>query len=115
LYCSDTNQFASLRLLAWTGAVGKTSLKIVEALALATGRSLLGQDVPKRFGCSTSKTYMTELRRRVSAAMIYYNIKLSGGIAENSFQRRQDRFDPTATLISARTKALLEAAGSVTD
>jgi RecA-family ATPase len=33
-----------------SGAVGKTSLKIVEALALATGRNLLGHDVPKRSG-----------------------------------------------------------------
>jgi RecA-family ATPase len=31
-----------------SGAVGKTSLKIVEALALAIGRALLGQDLPKR-------------------------------------------------------------------
>jgi AAA domain len=60
-----------------SGAVGKTSLKIVEALALATGRPLLGVDVPKR-----SKVWlfnleddMTEIRRRVSAAMIHYNIK----------------------------------------
>ena len=30
-----------------SGAVGKTSLKIVEALALATGRPLLGVEVPK--------------------------------------------------------------------
>ena len=30
-----------------SGAVGKTSLKIVEGLALATGRPLLGVDVPK--------------------------------------------------------------------
>src|SRR6266436_6703213 len=30
-----------------SGAVGKTSLKIVEALALATGRQLLGVEVPK--------------------------------------------------------------------
>jgi hypothetical protein len=60
-----------------SGAVGKTSLKIVEALALATGRPLLGVDVPKR-----SKVWLfnleddlLEIRRRVSAAMIHYNIK----------------------------------------
>jgi hypothetical protein len=60
-----------------SGAVGKTSLKIVEALALATGRSLLGQEVPKpsRVWLFNLEDDMVELRRRVSAAMIYYNIK----------------------------------------
>jgi hypothetical protein len=60
-----------------SGAVGKTSLKIVEALALATGRSLLGQEVPKpsRVWLFNLEDDMTELRRRVSAAMIYYNIQ----------------------------------------
>jgi hypothetical protein len=60
-----------------SGAVGKTSLKIVEALALATGRPLLGQDVPKRsrVWLFNLEDDMIELRRRVSAAMIHYNIK----------------------------------------
>jgi hypothetical protein len=60
-----------------SGAVGKTSLKIVEALALATGRALLGQDVPKRcrVWLFNLEDDMIELRRRVSAAMIHYNIK----------------------------------------
>jgi hypothetical protein len=60
-----------------SGAVGKTSLKIVEALALATGRPLLGQEVPKqsRVWLFNLEDDMVELRRRVSAAMIYYNIK----------------------------------------
>jgi len=60
-----------------SGAVGKTSLKIVEALALATGRPLLGQNVPKRsrVWLFNLEDDMIELRRRVSAAMIHYNIK----------------------------------------
>jgi hypothetical protein len=60
-----------------SGAVGKTSLKIVEALALATGRPLLGQDVPKRsrVWLFNLEDDMIELRRRVSAAMLHYNIK----------------------------------------
>ena len=60
-----------------SGAVGKTSLKIVEALALATGRPLLGQDVPKpsRVWLFNLEDDTVELRRRVSAAMIYYKIK----------------------------------------
>ena len=62
-----------------SGAVGKTSLKIVETLALATGRSLLGQEVPKRsrVWLFNLEDDLIELRRRVSAAMIYYNIKPS--------------------------------------
>jgi hypothetical protein len=60
-----------------SGAVGKTSLKIVEALALATGRPLLGVEVPKpcRVWLFNLEENMLELRRRVSAAMMHYNIK----------------------------------------
>jgi hypothetical protein len=60
-----------------SGAVGKTSLKIVEALALATGRPLLGVEVPKpcRVWLFNLEDSMIELRRRVSAAMMHYNIK----------------------------------------
>jgi RecA-family ATPase len=60
-----------------SGAVDKTSLKIVGALALATGRALLGQDVPKRsrVWLFNLEDDMVELRRRVSAAMIHYKIK----------------------------------------
>ena len=59
-----------------SGAVGKTSLKIVEALALTTGRALLGQNVPKlsRVWLFNLEDDMIELRRRVSAAMIHYKI-----------------------------------------
>jgi hypothetical protein len=61
-----------------SGAVGKTSLKIVEALALVTGKGLLGYEVPKKplnVWLFNLEDDMTELRRRVSAAMIHYNIK----------------------------------------
>jgi AAA domain len=60
-----------------SGAVGKTSLKIVEALALATGRPLLGQEVPKRsrVWLFNLEDDLIELRRRVTAAMMHYNIK----------------------------------------
>jgi hypothetical protein len=59
------------------GAVGKTSLKIVEALALATGRSLLGIEVPRRarVWLFNLEDDLFELQRRVGAAMIHYNIK----------------------------------------
>jgi RecA-family ATPase len=60
-----------------SGAVGKSSLKIVEALALATGRPLLGVEVPKRsrvwlFNLGDEKN---EMNRRMIAAMIHYRIK----------------------------------------
>jgi hypothetical protein len=60
-----------------SGAVGKTSLKIVEALALATGRPLLGVDVPRpcRVWLFNLEDSVLELRRRVSAAMMHYKIK----------------------------------------
>jgi RecA-family ATPase len=59
-----------------SGAVGKTSLKIVEALALATGRPLLGHEVPKRsrvwlFNLEDDRD---EIDRRLTAAMTYYNV-----------------------------------------
>lgn len=59
-----------------SGAVGKTSLKIVEALALATGRPLLGKDVPnpQRVWLFNLEDDSDELRRRVTAAMIHYKI-----------------------------------------
>jgi hypothetical protein len=59
------------------GARGKTSLKIVEALALASGRPLLGIDVPKplRVWLVNLEDDLDELRRRVTAAMLYYNLK----------------------------------------
>ena len=60
-----------------SGAVGKTSLKIVEALALVTGKALLGREVPKKLNVwlFNLEDDMIELRRRVSAAMIHYGIK----------------------------------------
>jgi hypothetical protein len=59
-----------------SSAVGKTSLKIVEALALATGRNLLGQEVPTLVsGSSTLKDDKDEIDRRMVAAMMYCKIK----------------------------------------
>jgi hypothetical protein len=59
------------------GAGGKTSLRIVQALALATGRSLTGEYVFERcrvlFVCLEDG--MTELRRRVRAAMKHHKIE----------------------------------------
>jgi hypothetical protein len=59
-----------------SGAVGKTSLKIVEALALATGRNLLGYEVPKpaRVWLFNLEDDRDEIDRRVIAAMIHHRI-----------------------------------------
>jgi hypothetical protein len=60
-----------------SGAVGKSSLKIVEALALATGRPLLGIEVPKRarVWLFNLEDEQDEMDRRLMAAMIHYRIK----------------------------------------
>ena len=61
---------------ASAGGVGKTSLAIVEALAIVTGRELLGEPVKER----TSVWIINleddggEMRLRVAAAMKHYNI-----------------------------------------
>lgn len=59
------------------GAGGKTSLRIAQALALATERALTGEHVFLRcrvlFICLEDG--MRELRRRVRAAMIYHEVK----------------------------------------
>ena len=39
-------------VLASAGGIGKTSLQIVEALAIATGRDLLGEDVKEQTCCN---------------------------------------------------------------
>ena len=65
-------------LTAAPGAVGKTALTIVDALALATGRDLLGTKVygePKRVWLFNLEDPREEIERRVVAAMIHYDIK----------------------------------------
>jgi hypothetical protein len=59
------------------GAVGKTAVRIVQALSLATGRNLTGEHVFRR----GRVLYLSleddgdELRRRVRAAMLHHGIK----------------------------------------
>lgn len=59
-----------------TGGVGKSSLTIVEALALATGRPLIGVE-PKRPCCVwvvNLEDDIDELRRRATAACLRYGV-----------------------------------------
>jgi RecA-family ATPase len=64
-------------VLASQGGVGKTSLQIVEALAICTGRDLLGEPVRERTNCwlINLEDPMEEAQRRIAAAMMHYNVK----------------------------------------
>lgn len=58
------------------GAVGKTTLAIAELLCMATGRAILGADVPERltvWGLFLEEP-RDELERRVAAAMMHHGI-----------------------------------------
>lgn len=64
-------------VLASAGGVGKTSLQIVEALAIVTGRPLLGEDVKERTNVwiVNLEDPIEELQRRILAAMKHYGIQ----------------------------------------
>lgn len=64
-------------VLASAGGIGKTSLQIVEALAIVTGRPLLGEEVhePCAVWIVNLEDPLEELQRRVLAAMKHYGIK----------------------------------------
>ncbi len=64
-------------VLASAGGIGKTSMQIVEALALCTGRPLLGETVhePCKVWLINLEDPMDEMQRRILAAMKHYGIK----------------------------------------
>ena len=64
-------------VLASAGGIGKTSLQIVEALAIVTGRPLLGEEVKERTNVwiVNLEDPLEEIQRRVLAAMRHYEIK----------------------------------------
>jgi RecA-family ATPase len=64
-------------VLASAGGIGKTSLQIVEALAIVTGRPLLGEEVKERTNVwiVNLEDPLEEIQRRVLAAMRHYGIK----------------------------------------
>lgn len=59
------------------GGLGKTSLSIAEALAMATGRPLLGVKPPKpiRVWLFNAEDPRDEMERRIMAACLHYNIR----------------------------------------
>lgn len=63
-------------VLASAGGIGKTSLQIVEALAMVTGRPLLGEDVhePCPVWIINLEDPIDEMQRRILAAMQHYGI-----------------------------------------
>lgn len=63
-------------VLASAGGVGKTSLQIVEALAIVTGRPLLGEPVKEQTNVwiVNLEDPLEEIQRRVLAAMKHYGI-----------------------------------------
>jgi hypothetical protein len=64
-------------VLASAGGVGKTSLQIVEALAIVTGRPLLGEEVKEQTNVwiVNLEDPIEELQRRILAAMKHYGIR----------------------------------------
>tara|TARA_B110000046_G_scaffold73521_1_gene81378 strand:- start:587 stop:2488 length:1902 start_codon:yes stop_codon:yes gene_type:complete len=58
------------------GGTGKTALTMTEAVAMATGRDLLGQETEKRrVWIWNLEDPLEELQRRLAAIMIHYRIK----------------------------------------
>jgi len=66
-------------VLASAGGIGKTSLQIVEALAIVTGRPLLGEEVKERTNVwiVNLEDPLEEIQRRVLASMRQYGINKS--------------------------------------
>src|SRR6185312_5476885 len=58
------------------GGVGKSSLELVEAVALATGRPLLGVPVPAplRVWYWCGEDPLEEIERRVAAILVHYRV-----------------------------------------
>lgn len=65
-----------LSLTVAPGGLGKSSLLIVEALAMVTGRDLLGDAPPKplRVWCWNGEDPREEVERRIAAACLHYGI-----------------------------------------
>ena len=67
---------SNVSVLASAGGVGKTSMQIVEALAIVTGKPLLGEEVRER--CNVwiinLEDPLEEMQRRLVAAMLHFNI-----------------------------------------
>lgn len=76
---------------ASAGGIGKTSLTMVEAMAVATGRDLMGEPVKERTNAwiINLEDPRSELELRLAAAMNHYDIK-HGDIAGKLFMDGED-------------------------
>jgi RecA-family ATPase len=63
-------------VLASAGGVGKTSLQIVEALCIGTGKPLLGEAIhePCKVWIINLEDPLEEMQRRLAAAMLHYGV-----------------------------------------
>lgn len=71
------------------GGLGKSSLGLVEAISMASGRALLGGAAPKQLtvGIWNGEDPLEELERRVAAILLYYRIapeEINGRLFLNS-------------------------------
>ena len=76
---------------ASAGGIGKTSLTTVEALAIATGKKLIGQQVKERVNCwiLNLEDPLEEMQLRLAAAMQHYGIDHSD-IKDRLFMDAED-------------------------
>lgn len=90
------------------GGVGKSSLSIVEALSLATGRRLLGKHVekPSRVWIWNLEDPLDELQRRIQAACEHYDIAAED--LGNRFFVDSGRDHPLCTAITGKNGAIIQ-------
>lgn len=90
------------------GGVGKSSLSIVEALSLATGRRLLGKHVekPSRVWIWNLEDPLDELQRRIQAACEYYDIAAED--LGDRFFVDSGRDHPLCTAITGKNGAIIQ-------
>lgn len=101
-----------ISVVASAGGIGKTSMQTVEALAISTGRDLLGEKVKER--CNVwiinLEDPMEEMQRRFAAAMMHYQIKpedVAGRLFIDAGRDMQLKF-ATSTRDGTQTNQVLE-------
>src|SRR3712207_4296737 len=90
------------------GGIGKSSLAIVEALAIVTGRPLLGvvPDEPGRVWIWNGEDPREELERRIAAACLHYGIE-PGEVEDRLFIDSGRDMPITMATTDARAKVVL--------
>ena len=102
-----------LTVTASAGGIGKTSLVMAEAVAVATGRDLLGEQVHEQTNCwiINLEDPRSEMELRLASVMQHYNVA-HGDIAGRLFVDGEDDIEITLAAESregvARNDALLD-------